>query len=324
MIDGSDARLRSVKCARLSHGVDSNNCAQPARLGDGSRQLLGSVLVRRSQFAIDHLVRAGLIDLGKVRALFMLLAQDFDQLFGGVGIVGIGEHVLRRIVAVGVFVSSEDVDRVAADTQARSRDNPPIDGVAYRCVGGACSLRAHIALGGEARHQVGLCRLLGKNHSPWYRFFDRLQIFGTRMQKEVNMRVDQTRCQCRITKVDYAGILRMLNGLAHFANAFALDEDFSRLQYAARIHLEQSRGMQNDGSCWLLGECDACAKESAEAQDADAESSFSHGYEYNKRRRKPCPRGPLDRSASGRQGQRWLWCAIGSAGKFNYESSASR
>ena len=38
----------------------------------------------------------------------MLLAHDFDQLFGGVGVVGVGEDVLRRVVLIGVFVAAEN------------------------------------------------------------------------------------------------------------------------------------------------------------------------------------------------------------------------
>ena len=37
----------------------------------------------------------------------MLLAHDLDELLGGVGVVGVGEHVLGGVVVDGVFVAAE-------------------------------------------------------------------------------------------------------------------------------------------------------------------------------------------------------------------------
>ena len=61
----------------------------------------------------------GLVDLGEVGTFLVLLAHHLDELLGGVGVVGVGEHVLRRVVAIGIFVPAEDIDGIAADAQPR-------------------------------------------------------------------------------------------------------------------------------------------------------------------------------------------------------------
>ncbi len=101
-----------------------------------------------------HLVRAGLINLGEVRAFLKLLPHHRHQLRGIVRVIGIGQHVLRRIVADGVFVPAQDVDGIPADAQPRTRDQTLIDRVADRCIGRARTFGPHVAFRGEARHQV--------------------------------------------------------------------------------------------------------------------------------------------------------------------------
>jgi hypothetical protein len=64
----------------------------------------------------------------------MLLANDLNQLVDGVGIVGVGQNVLRGVVVDRVLVAAEDVDGVAAYAQAGAEDQPLIDGVADRSI----------------------------------------------------------------------------------------------------------------------------------------------------------------------------------------------
>jgi hypothetical protein len=80
-------------------------------------------------------VRAGLVDFDEVRAFFELVADCGNQFGGVVGVGGVREHVLRRVVAIGVFVAAENVDGVAADAQARAWDQTLIDGVAHGGIG---------------------------------------------------------------------------------------------------------------------------------------------------------------------------------------------
>ena len=177
----------------------------------------------------------------------MLRAHDLDDLLGGVGVVGVREHMLRGVEAVGVFVAAQDVDGVAADAHAGTEDEALIDGVANGGVGGACALGAHVALGGEAGQQVGLGGLLGQDHAPGNGFLDGLQVFCAGMQKEMHVRVDEAGEQRGVAQVDDFGALRMVDRRAHGANALALDEDFAGLEQGAGIDLEQARGVEDDG-----------------------------------------------------------------------------
>ena len=177
----------------------------------------------------------------------MLLADDFDKLFGGVGVVGVGEHVLRGVVADGVFVAAEDVDGVAADAQARAGDEALVDGVANGGVGRAGAFGAHVALGGEAGQEVGLGGLLGEDGAPGNRLFDGLQVFSAGMQEEMDVGVDEAGEQSGVAEVDDLCALRMVDGCADGADAVALDEDFAGAEECAGIDLEQARGVEHDG-----------------------------------------------------------------------------
>jgi len=86
-------------------------------------------------FVQFHAVGAGLVDLGEVGAFLVLLAHDLDDLLGGVGVIGVGEHVLGGVEADGVFMAAHDVDGVAADAHAGAEDEALVDGVADGGVG---------------------------------------------------------------------------------------------------------------------------------------------------------------------------------------------
>jgi len=49
------------------------------------------------QLAVYHCVFSRLINLDKVGTFFVLLANDLDQLVDGVGVVGVGQNVLRGL-----------------------------------------------------------------------------------------------------------------------------------------------------------------------------------------------------------------------------------
>ena len=85
--------------------------------------------------AVANHVWASFIDLDEICTFFELLA-DHSYQFSGIVCVGrVRQHVLRRVEVIGIFVSTENVDGVPADAQARSRDQALIDGVAYGGIG---------------------------------------------------------------------------------------------------------------------------------------------------------------------------------------------
>jgi hypothetical protein len=53
---------------------------------------------------------------------------------------------------------TQDVDRITRHAHARPRNQPAIDRIAHGDIGASSALGAHVALGGEARHHVGLGR----------------------------------------------------------------------------------------------------------------------------------------------------------------------
>ena len=183
-----------------------------------------------------------------------LLAHHLDNLLGTVGIIGVGKHVLRGIESVGVFVAPENIDGIAADAQARARDQPGIDGIAHSGIGGSCALCPHIAFGGEAGHEVGLRRQRCQDGALRYRFFHGLQIFRARMQKQVDMRVNQPRHQGYIAEVDDLCPSRTADLRAGLGNALALNQHFARTNDLSTLNVEHSRCMQHDGLRLCLGE----------------------------------------------------------------------
>ena len=111
--------------------------------------------------------------------------------------------MLRGIEMVGVLVPAQNVDGIGADAQARPRNDPLVDGVAHRRAGRTGALSAHIALGGETSHQVGLGGLLGQNRAPGNGFLDRLQVLRAGMQKQMHVRVDEPGQQGYVAEIDH-------------------------------------------------------------------------------------------------------------------------
>ena len=176
----------------------------------------------------------------------MLRAHHLNKLVGGVGVVGVRQHVLRGIVAVGVLVAAQNVDGVAADAQPRAWNQPRVDGVANCRVGRARAFGAHVALGGESGHQVSLGRLLGENRAPRHGFDDGLQILRAGMQEQVHVRVDEAGQKSGIAEIDDLRVRRVVDRNAHGLDALAYDENFAGLEDVAGIDLKQPRRVEDD------------------------------------------------------------------------------
>ena len=176
----------------------------------------------------------------------MLLPDRGDNFIRAVGIRCVGQDVLRGIEVIGVLMAAENIDRIARDAQPRTRDQPFVDRVAHRAVGGAGTLRAHVAFGGKSRHQVIFGRKHRQDGPLRHGFFDRLQILGARMQKEVHMGIDETRQQRAVAQVDELRACWMRNRGSDGGNAFPFDQNLARRNHAAGIDFEQARGVQND------------------------------------------------------------------------------
>ena len=171
-------------------------------LRDCGGEFVFGVLVGRGEFSVREGVCAGFVNFDEVRAFFELLADYGDEFGGIVGVGGVGEDVLLRVVADGVFVAAENVDGVAADAQARAGNLAVIDGVADGGVRGAGAFGAHVALGGEAGEEVVARGERGDDGALRDGFFHGLQIFRAGMEEEVDVRVDEAGEQGGVAEVD--------------------------------------------------------------------------------------------------------------------------
>ena len=200
-------------------------------------------------FVVDRIL-SGFVDLGEVGSAFALLADDFDELVGRVGVVGVGEDVLGRVVAEGVFVASEEVDRVAAYAHSGAGNQAGVDGVANGYVGAACAFSAHVALGGEAGEEVEARGVGGDEGALRNALLHGLQVFGAGVQEEMHVGVDEAGHQRCVTEIDD---LRT-GGCATLVPAAAMRSPSTRTS-AGRNDLsggdiEHSRGVEDDcGLC---------------------------------------------------------------------------
>jgi hypothetical protein len=74
-----------------------------------------------------------------------------------------------------------------------------------------------------------------------------LQVFGSGMQEEVHVGVDEAGKQRGVAEVDDSGALRMVYRFADGADAVALDENLAGLEECASVDLEQAGGVEDDG-----------------------------------------------------------------------------
>ena len=175
----------------------------------------------------------------------MLLSDGGHDFIRAVGVRGIGQYLLRGIEVIGILMPAEDVDRIAGDAQARTRNQSLIDRVPHRGVRGPGTLRAHVPFGGEAGHQVISRRHDGYDRPMRYGLLHRLKIFGAGMQKQVHVRVNQSGQQRGVAQVDDLSVRRMRDGRSHRGNAFTLNQNLARGNHAPGIDLKQARRVQN-------------------------------------------------------------------------------
>src|SRR5207244_7548983 len=92
--------------------------------------------------------------LDEIGALLELLAHRLDKLIRIVGVSGIRQDMLFGVVADGVLVPAQNVDRIPADSQPWSRDFAAINRVPDGGVGGSSAFGFHIPLSRETSHPV--------------------------------------------------------------------------------------------------------------------------------------------------------------------------
>jgi hypothetical protein len=157
MINRCHARLRRVQRARFAGGMHGHKRLPSARLPPPPRQFGFAVLIRRGRTGRRASGRPGLVNLDEVRAFLECCSRiTVTSSAALLAYVGVGQHMLRRIVADSVFVPAQNIDGIAADAQPWAGNQPMINGVANRGIGRARALGAHVALGGKSGHQVGV------------------------------------------------------------------------------------------------------------------------------------------------------------------------
>ncbi len=250
VVDGFDAGLDGVPGAGLAGGVDGDAVAgagvDAVGFRHGGAELVDGVLEGGVEVVAGEGVGAGLVDLGEVGALFALGADGGDKLVGGVGAVGIGEDVLGGVEAVGVLVPAEDVDGHAGHPHARAGDHAGVDGVADGGVGGAGAFGAHVAFGGEAGHEVGGGGAGGDESALGDAFFDGLEVFGTGVEEEVDVGVDEAGHEGAVAEVDDLGTGGVGDVRGDLGDAVAGDEDLGGGDEAAGGDVEHVGGAQDD------------------------------------------------------------------------------
>ena len=178
----------------------------------------------------------------------MLLAHDADEVFGRVGVVRVGGNMRGRIVADSVLVAAGDVDGVAADAHTRAGDESGVDGVADGGRGGSCAFGSHVALRGEAGQQVSPGGKLCLDHALRHAFLNRLQVFGSGMQEQMDVGVDEARHQRAFAQVDDLAHLGAYLGdaLGQIQDAVTLHHHHAGRDGCARLHVQDSRRLQHD------------------------------------------------------------------------------
>jgi hypothetical protein len=67
------------------------------------------------------------------------------------------------------------------------------------------------------------------------------------MQKEMNVNIDQAGKQSAVAEIGDLGPGRMLYARAHFDNALTPNQDLSRTDQFAAVHVDEMRSMQHHG-----------------------------------------------------------------------------
>ena len=214
----------------------------------------------------------------------MLLAHRGDDLIGSIRVGRVRQHMLLGIEAIGVFMAAQNVDGIAGDPHPGSWEPAGIDGLAHGGIGGACAFRAHVPLRGEPCHEIVPGREQGEDGPLRHRLFDGLQVFGTGVEKQMHVGIDQARQQSGIAEIDDFGAGRMRDRRADGSDALAVDKNFSRGHDAAGIDLEQVRCVQDDGVAGGgVGHDVPCLRGHGQHDNAaDRVPGFQHSYSSSK------------------------------------------
>jgi hypothetical protein len=247
VVDGGDAGVRGVGGAGLSCAMDGDAGAGAVGFRDSGGKLDLGVLIGSAEDVAGQGVGAGFVDLGEVRALFVLLPHHGHEFGGIIGVVGVGEHVLSGVEADGVLMSPEDVDGVAGDAHAWAGDLAAVDGVADGDVGTACALGAHIALCGEAGHEVGFGGGGGGYHALGHGLLHGLQVFSAGVEEEMDVGVDQAGHKGGVAKVEDDGAAGVFDLRADLADTVADDQDFAGRDHLAGGYVENAGGVEDGG-----------------------------------------------------------------------------
>ena len=278
VIDRDDACLRGVKSARFAGSVDSDVFAGASSFGNGGGKFGFGVLKRSGEAAVANGVGAGLVNFDEVGAFLELLADDGDELVCRVSVGGVGEDALLGIESVGVFVASEDVDGIAADAQAWTGDEAGVDGVAHGGIGRAGTFGAHIALGSKTSEKIIARGQGGDDGTLRDGFLNGLQILGTGMEEEMDMRVDEAGEESDVTEIEDLRGSGMLDALSNFDDSVRLNQNFAGGNDFACLDVEETCGVENDGSGrGGLGESGVGEEKSKGQENANADESCAHG-----------------------------------------------
>src|SRR5436309_7415340 len=177
VINGCNASLCSVQGPGLARCMHSHTLAYASGFVDSSAEFSLCVLIRSRKVSITNRIRTSLVNLDEIGALFELLADCLDELISTVHVSGFRQDWLQGVVADGVFVPAQNVDRIPADSQPWSRDFAAINRVPDGGVGGSSAFGSHIPLRRETSHQVVTGCEGSHDCSLWHGFLNSLQVF---------------------------------------------------------------------------------------------------------------------------------------------------
>jgi len=145
-------------------------------------------------------------------------------------------------------VASENVNGVAADAKTRTGDESGVDGVTDGGVGGFCAFGAHVALGGESGEEIIAGGDFGEDGALGDGLLDGLEIFGSGMEEEMDVGVDESGHEGAVAEIDDGGSGGMGDAGAGLGNAVSADENFAGSDEGAVVDIEQMGGVED---CYL-------------------------------------------------------------------------
>ena len=246
VVDGCHPSASGVQCSGFAGGMDGDAVPGARGLADGGAEFVFRVLEGSGEVTACDRVSAGLVNFDEIRAFLELFSDDGNEFAGIIGVGGVREHVLLRVVADGILVSAENVDGVTADAQPRTGNLILIDSVADGGVRGAGALGSHVALSGESSEKVVARSEGGHDGALRNRFLDGLQIFGAGVKEEVNVSIDQPGKKGSVAEVDDFGAGRARDFGGNFDNGVARNQDFAGSHDVAGFNVKQARGMKDD------------------------------------------------------------------------------